>query len=134
MSAVLDHVRVQDAMHHGILSCDLDAPLGEAAGIMSKHGVHAVAVNDGRTTRPIGVGSDLDIVAGLMSGDETSAARAAATEPLAVSADDRLARAARLMIEHGVSHLIVLDAASGQPVGILSTLDIIAAYIDGAEP
>jgi hypothetical protein len=27
-----------------------------------------------------------------------------------------------------VSHLIVLDAASGYPAGVLSTLDIAAAY------
>ena len=32
------------------------------------------------------------------------------------------------MAEHGVNHLIVLDAASGYPVGIVSSLDIAAAY------
>jgi CBS domain-containing protein len=78
--------------------------------------------------------SDLDIVAALLSGDETSAVRAAATEPLAVSIDDRLANAAQLMTEHGVSHLVVVDAANGHPVGILSTFDIIAVCVDAVEP
>ena len=34
----------------------------------------------------------------------------------------------QLTAEYGVSHLIVLDASSGEPVGVLSTLDIASAY------
>jgi CBS domain-containing protein len=47
MSRELDHIRVQDVMHHGILSCSGDTPLGEVAGIMAKHCARAVAVTDG---------------------------------------------------------------------------------------
>jgi len=57
----------------------------------------------------------------------------AANEPLAVSADERLHRAAQLMTEHGVSHLIVLDAAGGFPVGVLSTLDVASVYAGSLE-
>ena len=32
------------------------------------------------------------------------------------------------MAEHGVSHLIALNPASGRPVGVLSTTDILSAY------
>lgn len=128
MTVSLDHVRVHDAMHHGILSCLADAPLGEVAGIMTTHGVHAVAITDGEDTRPTGVVSDLDVVAALASGEELSAAQAAATELLAVPADERLDRAARLMAQHGVSHLVVLDSADGHPIGVLSTLDVAAVY------
>jgi CBS domain-containing protein len=32
------------------------------------------------------------------------------------------------MTEHGVSHLIVLEAASGLPIGVVSTLDIASLY------
>ena len=131
MTLQLDHIRVHDAMHRGILSCSADAPLGEVAGIMARHRVHAVAITDGESNRPAGVVSDLDIAAAIASGAEPSAAEAAATEPLAVSADERLDRAAQLMSEHAVSHLVVLDAASGYPNGILSTLDIAAVYAGG---
>lgn len=41
-------------------------------------------------------------------------------------------RAAQLMVEHGVAHLIVLDAASGHPIGVISTLDVAAVYASGA--
>jgi CBS domain-containing protein len=123
-------VRVSDCMHTGILSCASDAPLAEVAGIMSKHRVHAVAVSDHQGRRPVGVVSDLDVVAAAVSGVEPNALQAAATEPLAVSASESLYRAAQLMAEHGVTHLVVLDAAGGHPVGVLSTLDIAAAYAD----
>jgi CBS domain-containing protein len=115
-------------MHHGILSCAADAPLGEVAGVMAKHHVHAVAITDGAGQRPVGVVSDLDVVAAAASGEEPTALQAAATEPLAVSTNESLGRAAQLMSEHAVSHLVVVDAASGYPVGVLSTLDIAAIY------
>jgi CBS domain-containing protein len=124
----LGHIRVQDAMHHGILNCPADAPLGEVARLMARYGVHAIAIGDGEGERPIGVASDLDVVAAISSGEEPSAAQAAASEPVAVLADERLHRAAQLMAEHGVSHLVVIDPADGHPVGVLSTLDIAAVY------
>jgi CBS domain-containing protein len=134
MRGKLEHIRVQDIMHHGILSCGGDTPLGEVAGIMAKHHVHAVAVTDVEGKRPLGVVSALDVVAAAASGEEPTALQAAATEPFAVSADERLPRAAQLMAEHGVSHLVVLDAASGHPMGVLSTLDLVAVYADRSEP
>ena len=95
---------------------------------MARHHVHMVAITNEGGRRPIGIVSDLDVVAGAASGEEPSALQAAATEPLTVSANDSLERAARLMTEHGVSHLVVLDGSSGYPIGVLSTLDIASIY------
>jgi predicted transcriptional regulator len=110
----LDRMRVGDAMHRGVLSCAGDAPVGEVAGIMARHRVHAVAVTDGESGRPFGIISDLDVVAAMASGAEPSARQIAVTEPLAVSAADSLQRAAQLMAEHAVAHLIVHDAAASR--------------------
>ncbi len=128
MTPLLEHVRVGDAMHHGILTCSPDAPLGEVAGIMARHRVHAVAVTDGDGNRPTGVVSDLDVVAAIAGGEELLAGQAAATEPLSVSANERLDRAAQLMTEHAVAHLVVLDPADGHPVGVLATSDVASIY------
>ena len=127
MTFALEHIRVHDVMHPGILGCAPDTPLGEVAAIMAKHRVHAVLANGDSTHAP-GVVSDLDVVAAITTRPEPTAARIAATEPLAVSSAERLDRAARLMAEHGVSHLVVVDSAGGQPVGVLSTLDLAAVY------
>lgn len=126
----LEHVRVGDCMHHGILSCVADAPLGEVARIMAEHRVHAVVVTDPQTSRPFGIVSDLDVASAVASGDEPSALELAATEALAISARESLDRAAQMMSEHSVSHLVVLDSASGHPIGILSTLDLAGVYAE----
>ncbi len=128
MSLELRHVRVRDCMHHGILSCSGDAPLGEVAGLMAKHHVHAIAVTNGDGRRVVAIVSDLDVAAAAASGREPTAIEVAATEPLTVSANELMHHAAQRMAEHAVSHLVVVDPASGYPVGILSTLDVAVLY------
>jgi CBS domain-containing protein len=127
-SPELDRVRVGDCMNRGILSCGASTPLGEVAGVMANNRVHAVAVIEADGTHPIGVVSALDVVAAAVSGEEPTAMQAAATEHLSVSSSESLLRAGQLMAEYAVSHLIVLDASSGEPVGVLSTLDIASRY------
>lgn len=128
LSAELGHIRVGDCMHPGILSCAADDPLAEVAGAMAQNRIHVVAITDEHDSRPLGLVSDLDVVAAAMSEKEPSALEAAATEPLTISAAESLERAGQLMVEHGISHLVVLDPAGGFPVGVLSTLDIASAY------
>jgi CBS domain-containing protein len=70
----------------------------------------------------------LDVAAGATSETELTAGQAAATQVVTVLASDTLERAAHVMVEHGVSHVVVIDGASGHPAGILSALDVAAAY------
>jgi len=125
--ALADFV-VGDCMHSGVLTCCEDDSLRHVAAIMANHRVHAVVITTSTAERPIGVVSDLDVVAAVAAGVDGAAREAAATEALTVSADEPLPSAAQRMSEHGVSHLVVLDSAGGHPVGVLSTLDIAAAY------
>ena len=83
-------------MHHGILGCAADAPLSEVAGVMAEHRIHAVALNTADGRPPLAVVSDLDVVSAAASWGYPPAIQAAATEPLAVSADETLLRAAQL--------------------------------------
>jgi CBS domain-containing protein len=126
--AALEHVRVADCMHHGIFTCDPDASVREVASIMARHHVHAVAVTERNVERPVAIVSALDVAAAVATGDELNARQVAGTEYVAVPADQPVQLAAHLMTEHGVSHLIVLDAAGGFPAGVISTLDIASAY------
>jgi CBS domain-containing protein len=122
----LEHLRVRDCMHAGVLTCSADTPLVEVACIMTKHRVHAVAVIDDKR-RPIGLVAALDVVAAAIRDEHerVTARVATATEPvITISTDAPLERAAKLMTKHRVHHLIVVDPADGYPVGILSTLDI----------
>ena len=113
----------------GLCSVTLrDRSIDEVAAIMAKYRVHAVAITNGDGRRIVAVVSDIDVVVAAANGNAPSALEVAATEPLSVSAGESVQHAAQLMSEHGVSHLVVLDAASGHPSGILSTLDVAALY------
>ena len=132
MSAVfpqpLSHLPVSAAMHEGVITCDCDAPLTEVARLMSDERVHCVVVA-GKGGRPWALISDLDLTAaasvrGLIG---QTAAGSAATPLVTVRPDESLERAAQLMTEHGISHLVVIESDGGRPLGVLSTLDIARA-------
>jgi CBS domain-containing protein len=126
----LAHVRVRDAMHTGILTTDPETPLRVVARLMVERQVHVIAVGDAaHTRRPWGAVSPVDIARAVASGDDDlTAGEAASSEVVTVSSDDYLENAAQLMTEHGVAHLFVVDGRTGHLEGILSALDVAAAY------
>ena len=130
----LEQLRVIDAMHPGVISCPLETPLRTVARMMATYRVHAIVVvahedevlpGDGLW----GVVSDLDLVRASQAPDfdEQTAGALAATPALTVATVDPLARAVQLMVEHEVSHLIVVERRSKKPIGVLSTLDVARA-------
>jgi CBS domain-containing protein len=99
---------------------------------MAERHVHCVAVADeGLARRPWGVVSTLDIAAAVGSGEDQTAGEAAKTEVVTVRSDDDLATATQLMVKHELSHLFVVDPRSGHLEGIVSALDVAAAFGDG---
>jgi CBS domain-containing protein len=122
----LEHARVADAMHHGILSCPADASLRDAARTMALHHVHMIVVTDPGDGNPVGCLTDSHLLRALL-------APASGTQTLAdvadrnfekVSSGDPLSVAAALMRDDHADHLLVHDEQSGRPVGVLSTLDV----------
>ena len=122
----LDRATVRDAMHEGVLSCSADTPLSTVAELMATRGVHCIVVTGTDDLAVWGVISDLDLVAaaGVRELDAQSAGASAATPALRIHPGDTLHRATQMMTEHAVAHLLVVDDESGEPVGVLSTLDI----------
>ena len=132
----LEHAAVGDVMHPGLLTCGPDTDLQTVAQIMVTHHIHSVLVSGIESTGggeklAWGLISDLDLVAAsqrpeLMALD---AGQLASTEVVTVDADEPLERAAALMAEHQLAHLLV--TAGGRPTGMLSTLDIAGAVAWG---
>jgi CBS domain-containing protein len=124
----LAHIRVSDAMHHGVLTCAPDTPLVKVASIMAERRVHCVVVHDGEQPGDEGwtVVSDRDLMAAAAADriDEPVAGEVAGTSVPSIGSGEPLTRAAQVMAEHDVSHLIVLGASNGRPEGVLSSLDI----------
>jgi CBS domain-containing protein len=119
-----EHAKVADAMHPGVVACDRDASLRIVAQIMAQRHIHAVVVADLRTEGPRwGVVTDIDILGVADDGVEgITAGQVAGTELPTITPEESLSRAAQLMNEHAVSHLVVVD--DGRAVGVLSSLDV----------
>lgn len=125
----LDHILVRDVMHTGILTTDPGTPLRVAARLMADQQVHAIAVADpDYTRRPWGFVSTLDIAKAVAEEHEETVGEVARANVLTVTASQSLAAAARLMVDHEVTHLIVIDPGTGHPSGVVSSLDVTAAY------
>ncbi|QEC48728.1 CBS domain-containing protein [Baekduia soli] len=129
LAPAFEHATVADAMCHGVISCEPDAPATDVARIMATRHLHAVVVA-GLERRP-GEGerllwrviTDSDLLRAARSGLEgRTAADLGAAEPTTVATTTTLDEAARIMVESGQTHLIVADR--GRPVGVLSTLDV----------
>lgn len=130
----LGEAKVHHVMRVGVLSCPPDASLVEVARIMDAYRIHSVVVAPLEVDGGPGWGvvSDLDLASAVgAEKDDLTAGDVARTEPLAVSAAESVERAAQLMAEHEVTHLAVVDASTGKPLGMVSTLDLAAAVAWG---
>src|SRR4051794_34480815 len=106
--------RVYEVMREGVAGGAPDTPLPEVARLMSEHRIHCVVVSGlavaAHGTRLVsGVVSDLDLARAAATGERLTAGQVAATEPLSASPRDSLADVARLMSEHDVAHMVVVD-------------------------
>jgi CBS domain-containing protein len=124
---ILAGARAGDYMRAGIFTCDPHASLRELAATMSSLRIHALAL---RTApgKPLPFITDLEVMAGIALSDQLQAGDLVPATATTVSRLQPLREAAQLMVEHGTAHLIVIDEASGHPVGVLSTTDILQAY------
>jgi len=121
---------VREVMRQPIVGCEEDLPLRQVARMMGFHRVHCVVVfreaPEG-AHRPWGVVSDMDVVSAALAGaEDRSAGEVAATPLITVRPNETLGRAAQLMEEYAAAHVLV-TGPDGQPLGILSTLELARA-------
>jgi CBS domain-containing protein len=132
-AAELDSIAVKDVMRPGAVACPRDATLPSVAAIMVAHGIHAVLVAPSHRGTPLVV-TDLDLVRAALDQADDAKAGELAREPIVVlSADAALAAAVEAMTVRYVTHVLVVDPVSGEPAGIVSSLDI-AALVGGIQP
>jgi CBS domain-containing protein len=116
---------VLDVMRLGVINCQRETSLREVARLMTIYRIHSVVVSELEGGRAWGVVSDIDLA--RAAGDDLDASTAgdhARTELVTIDPDASLARAAQMMADHEVAHLLVVQPHSGDPVGVLSTLDL----------
>jgi CBS domain-containing protein len=128
----VEYATVADVMTPRVIHCAPETPLRSVATLMAENNVHAVYVfdygsEDDETWQLWGLVSDLDLIAALPVIDERTAGNSAVTPLVTVTLNERLDRAAQLMVETANAHLAVVDPATGRPAGVLSSLDIARA-------
>lgn len=115
---------VKDAMTSEVKTATPSQSLTDAAKLMKLEDVGSIPVVDG--DRLIGVLTDRDIVVrGIADGSDPNAVQVgtiASRDVVTVRSDDDLDEALRLMAQHQVRRLPVVD--DGQLVGVVATADV----------
>ena len=136
ISPAFEHATVADAMRPGIISCQADTGLRAVAEQMASYHVHAVVVereaSQSGAGQAWGIVSDLDVANAAARGElQATAGELAGSGAHFIGPAEPLKRAAELMAQHGVSHLIVSTAPTARPAGLISTLDLAVALAWG---
>lgn len=133
LAVPLERAKVADVMRVGLVTCRPETPVSDVARMMIAYGIHSVIVADlgGDGGRDWGVVSDLDLAAAALSDRraELTAREVASTELVTIRSDEPLARAAQLMTEHQVAHLVAVQPETGAPVGVVGTLGLARALV-----
>jgi CBS domain-containing protein len=133
----LSGAQVSDVMSAPLVTCPPGVPLWEVAQLMTRNRIHAVVVEAGAPgpgdeAEEWGVISELDLVgAASLADPEVPAGRIAATPAVVVDPAESLERAAMLMAEYQITHLIAVSG--GRPSGIVSALDLAGALAPSAQ-
>jgi CBS domain-containing protein len=133
MALTRERQTVGDAMHSGVIQISPQATLQEAAAEMAAHHVHCVVVeglarDDADRETPVwGILSDLDLMKAMASERlDAQVGDLAATEIVTVEESETIDHVTLLMAEHDCTHLVV-TAPSGEPIGVISSLDVACA-------
>jgi CBS domain-containing protein len=127
-----DEARVHDAMRVGVIGCRPETPLPDVARMMTGYGMHAVVVWSSEGSGSAwGIVTSVDLAAAGERVESLTAGDVASREPVTVASSASLAEAARLMSEHRLSHLVVVQPDGGEPVGVVSARGVTAALAYG---
>ena len=116
---------IQDAMTTNPRSVETSTPVVEAAGLMKSEDVGSLPVVDGE--RLVGMVTDRDIVLRVVAegkdAKSTTVGEIASTDLVTVDPQQELDEALRLMAQHQVRRLPVVEE-DGRLVGILAQADV----------
>ncbi|MCS6902094.1 MAG: CBS domain-containing protein [Myxococcales bacterium] len=123
-------MRVADVMSRRVHTFSPSQSLREAAQLLSKHDISGAPVLD-EEGRTLGYLSRTDLIDAMAKHGEIALLRvedAMSREIVSVEPDATVEEAARTMVYEGV-HRVVVRVGQGEPLGILSSLDALRAWL-----
>jgi len=127
--------KVHDAMRLGVVTCQPETSLEDAARTMSGYGIHLLivaSVEGGRHTRSWGAVDALDVARAEAEGKERTVGEIATSELITIDSNAPLSAAARLMAERKIGHLVAVQPGTDQPVGVISSSGLAAVLAWGS--
>jgi CBS domain-containing protein len=118
--------RVREALRSPPVTCRPETPMDTVAHLMASNETSAVVVEGLGGVEPWGVVTDRDVLLVAQDAANRLAGACATGRLLPIAPDEPLELAVRLMLQHDVSHLMVIDPVRTVPVGVVSTLDVAA--------
>jgi CBS domain-containing protein len=118
----LSTLRLSDIASSSVYTVAPELPLGEAVALFAEHHVSSLIVVADQ--RPLGILTERDLVRLMCDGaDRDAAIRQVMTSPVMTAAGDLdFAAAQLLMVDHGVRHLVLVDA-DGRLSGVATETD-----------
>jgi CBS domain-containing protein len=120
-------MRVADVMHRDVVTVKPEATFTEAAKVMRHHGISALIVR-GRSG-PAGIVTERDCVDLLAKGDDPASVALGdrmITDLITCESGTELGEAARIMTDHRIRHLPVVDGR--KLVGMISIRDTVGRH------
>ena len=113
-----------DVMHAGVLACAPGVTVRAAARALTDHGVHALVIEGISGDRLVWrVFTDMDLVRAAHAGKlDSPVSDFASADAATIESDASLDRVAQAMLDHNVSHVLVVWG--GRPTGIVSSFDV----------
>ncbi len=119
-------MRLRELMQPTVLETFPQECLADAAARMRDHGVGALVVIDDETL--LGILTERDLLRAMAEGlapRVTPVSSYMSTAPVTAGPDEDVATAARLMVEHEIRHLPVVEG--GRVLGVVSVRDVLVA-------
>ena len=119
-------------MRVGVITCRPETKLADVARMMEGYDVHSVVVSDlGGESGAWGIVTSLDLTRATDQASTLTAGEVASPDLVTIDSSESLKRAAELMSEHGISHLIAVQPDTDRPVGVISARSVAAAVAYG---
>jgi CBS domain-containing protein len=123
--------QVHHAMRVGVVTCRPETKLVDVARMMVGYDVHSIVVAEVGKASPWGIVTSLDLARAPDKLDSLTAGEVASTDLVTIKSNEPLVTAAKLMAEHGISHLIAVQPDQDRPAGMISARDLAAAVAFG---